>query len=41
VSAITVAVNAVFTRKYRAAETDTATIVGTNAPGGTLPPTKL
>src|SRR5712692_846028 len=41
VSAMTVAVNAVFTRKYSAAETDTATIVGTNAPGGTLPPTKL
>ena len=38
-SEITDAVSALFATKYTAAETATASIVGTNAPGGTIPPT--
>ena len=35
---MTPAVSALFITKYTTAETATASIVGTNAPGGTMPP---
>ena len=36
---MTPAVSRLFAAKYTAAETPTASIVGTRAPGGTIPPT--
>ena len=36
---MTAAVSTLLTAKYTAADTATASMVGTNAPGGTIPPT--